>query len=122
MLIAFGLLAIATAQDRLQPASQMDGASLARRMTAEVPGARSALNDCYKSNVLRLGSANTESSETLLKAMRNICVAHRERLNELYCPDIQGQAAVDRIVAMDIETAESAAVAALLEVRAARGK
>jgi hypothetical protein len=120
MPIVYGLLSVVTMQDSLQPASQMDGAALARRMTAEVPGARSALNDCYQSNVLRLGSANTETAETLLKGMRTICATQRARLHELYVPDIQGQAVVDRVVAIDTDNAESVAIAALLEARAAR--
>lgn len=103
---------------QVPPSPKLDGAALARRMVAEVPGERIALQQCYRDNVLRLGASSIEGADTLLRGMRVICGSHRARLRELYAPEAQGNAVVDRAVAGDVLEAEDIAVAALLEARA----
>jgi len=101
-----------------QTNAQMSGADLARRLNSEGPQVRASIQECYRSNVLRLGKGNAETADTLLRGVRSICKPLEDRLFVLYAPEIVGQARAEMAVGGVRSAAEDAAIAALLEERA----
>lgn len=83
---------------------------------------KSAYEDCVKTQTVRLGVGNTETSETILHAVRSVCqpqwLALHQAQPAVGIPwiDADGENMLNHIRA----NAEDAAVAALLEARSKR--
>lgn len=86
---------------------------------AKVEAAREALNECFKSNVVKLGQKNQETADTILRAARSMCEKEDASLGWAY---VNGgglyPSDIARLRASDRTDAENGAIAALLIARA----
>lgn len=112
-------LACAAGAAAAQTGAQTDVQARLDAFVHGVPRERAALTDCLREHVVTLGRGNTETADTLLRAARSLCSDHLDALQHDYEAGYPTRYELARAMRQDQETAENAAVAALLEARQA---
>lgn len=82
---------------------------------------RDAYISCLTEQTVRLGSGNSESADTILRAVAVSCQSSEDALRSVYSEAPLSRLDIERLMTRDRTQGEEAGVAALLEARAARG-
>lgn len=87
-------------------------------MMAQIKDARSAYLKCVKDEAVRLGKANSESADTILRAVGSRCAEFEITLADAYRAAPLPASHHARLMVRDRTQAEEDGVAALLDARA----